>query len=139
MEIKKQSKEFGGFLRQLRKTMGLTLSQLATASGVSKPYIANIENGRRDVPSAEVLIKLSNPLSVDFLLLLEKAGYYKKEEQEDTDPLNFKKDLTYILFRDDINLNSHPLTSEERKKIMNMLEVMFPEKSHKIKKNKVGY
>ena len=53
---------FGQNLRQFRHAVGWTLDQLAAATGISKPYLSNIETGR-----------LSGPPAPDKLALLEKS------------------------------------------------------------------
>ena len=54
--------DFGQNLRQCRHAIGWTLDQLAAATGISKPYLSNIETGR-----------LCGPPAPDKLALLEKA------------------------------------------------------------------
>lgn len=46
-------------LRALRKAKGLSISKLANVSGISVPYLRQIENGIRMNPSGEVLRKLA--------------------------------------------------------------------------------
>jgi transcriptional regulator with XRE-family HTH domain len=75
-----EAKEFGGFLKELRKKRKLTIRQLDTYSGVSHSYISQIERGERGVPKPEILKKLSKPLGVEYEELMEKAGYLTKEE-----------------------------------------------------------
>lgn len=54
--------EFGHYLRGLRKARGLTLVDLNKASGVSQPYLSQIENGKAGgVPSPDILKKSPNP------------------------------------------------------------------------------
>lgn len=57
-------------LRNRREVMNLTLTMLAKLSGVSKPYISQIEHGKSKRPSYDILSKLAVPLrtSVDFLM-----------------------------------------------------------------------
>jgi len=43
---------FGARLRALRKEKGVTLSQMASALGVSPAYLSALEHGRRGTPSA---------------------------------------------------------------------------------------
>lgn len=72
-------KEFGEYLRSLRKGKKLTLVELAEASNVSNPYISQIENGKFQ-PSNDILHKLAIPLGVSHFDLLIAAGYYTNEE-----------------------------------------------------------
>lgn len=75
-----EAKEFGGYLKELRKKRKLTIRQLDTYSGVSHSYISQIERGERGVPKPEILKKLSKPLGVEYEELMEQAGYLTKEE-----------------------------------------------------------
>jgi SOS regulatory protein LexA len=68
-------KEFGLYLRQLRTSKKLSMKNLEDLSGVSNAYISNIENGKRGIPSPDVLKKLSGPLDVSYDELMEKAGH----------------------------------------------------------------
>jgi len=68
------SVEFGEMLRGMRKKKGLTLVELAKLSGVSQPYLSHIENGKRGIPSPEILKKISTPLEVDYYQLLTASG-----------------------------------------------------------------
>jgi transcriptional regulator with XRE-family HTH domain len=68
---------FGGRVRQLRKTKGLSLRQLAPQVGVGFTYLSKVETGRLDFgefPSEELIRKLAKALGgdLDELLLLAK-------------------------------------------------------------------
>jgi transcriptional regulator with XRE-family HTH domain len=68
--------ELGEFLKARRKELGYTLSKLAELSGVSHPYLSQIENGKlQNIPSSEILIKLSGPLDIPSVQLLDFAGH----------------------------------------------------------------
>jgi len=67
--------EFGRYLRSLRKQKKITIRQLELYSGVSHAYLSQIENGKRGLPSPEILRKLSKPLEVPYEELMYKAGY----------------------------------------------------------------
>lgn len=82
--------QFGEYLRSLRQEKGLTLTKLAEESGVSHPYLSQIENGKKNnYPSSEVLIKLAGPLGVDYEELMEKAGHLPSD--------SFRSNLTAML------------------------------------------
>jgi len=74
--------EFGDYLRQLRTAKGLTLVELSKASSVSQPHLSNIENGKRGIPSPDILKKLAGPLGVSYSELLSKAGYLDEWEYD---------------------------------------------------------
>lgn len=56
-------------VRTLRDYRGLTQSELAAATGVSVPYLSQLEGGKRR-GSAKVLAKLAAALKVDLELLV---------------------------------------------------------------------
>jgi transcriptional regulator with XRE-family HTH domain len=49
---------FGSALRRRRESLGLTLDALAQATGVSKPYLSNIETARAPGPPSEEKLRL---------------------------------------------------------------------------------
>lgn len=61
--------------RQFRR---LTLEQLADAIGISKPYLSQIENGRRQ-PTVNVLGRLAGALAVDFDQIVPARGTKSKK------------------------------------------------------------
>ncbi|WP_194976998.1 helix-turn-helix domain-containing protein [Aquiflexum lacus] len=60
MDIKEK---FGIRLKTLRKEKGLSQEELAERSGLNRPYISGIEQGKRNV-SLEVMDKLAEALKV---------------------------------------------------------------------------
>jgi len=76
--------EFGAYLRQLRKDKGLTLEALGIEVDLTKQHLSNLENGRRGVPSPDLLKRLCDPLDVEYDTLMKKAGYwYENQAAED--------------------------------------------------------
>lgn len=88
--------ELGKHLRMLRKERGLTLVELSSISGVSNPYISQIENGKFK-PTPDILKKLSNGLDIPYFELMEAAGYWENEE----DYSLLKNELTILKERQD--------------------------------------
>lgn len=68
--------EFGSYLKSLRKKKGLTLTELGDLIGYSNPYLSQIENGKKGIPSPDILKKLAEPLGVSYAELMRKAGYF---------------------------------------------------------------
>jgi transcriptional regulator with XRE-family HTH domain len=56
--------EFGQEIRRRRQALGLTLEQLASASGLTPNYIGTIENGKRD-PSLSTVMALAKGLQTE--------------------------------------------------------------------------
>ena len=70
--------EFGAMIRTLRHSRSMTLDQLAAATGVSKPYLSNIETARLlGPPSPEILARLESGLGVDEGTLIRLADWLR--------------------------------------------------------------
>ena len=63
----------GDYLREQRRGAQLTLRQLADQTGVSNPYLSQIERGLRR-PSADVLQQLAKALRISAETLYVRAG-----------------------------------------------------------------
>lgn len=61
----------GRDLRKIRLQKGMSLTELATLSGVSKSYISSIERGLKSNPSILILEKLSKALNIPLTNLIE--------------------------------------------------------------------
>lgn len=66
--------DLGGFLRQQRRLSALSLRRLSELSGVSNPYLSQIERGLRR-PSADVLAQLAKALELSTDVLYVRAGF----------------------------------------------------------------
>jgi transcriptional regulator with XRE-family HTH domain len=69
----------GEFLKEQRRGARLTLRQLADQTGVSNPYLSQIERGLRK-PSAEVLQQLAKGLRISAETLYLRAGILDPDE-----------------------------------------------------------
>ncbi|MBB5144829.1 transcriptional regulator with XRE-family HTH domain [Cerasibacillus quisquiliarum] len=87
-----EAKDFGLYIRKLRKERNMTIRQLELYSGVSNSYLSQMENGKRGIPSPEIIKKLSNGLNVDYNELMKRAGYLEETESEQQEFENFIKD-----------------------------------------------
>ncbi|MGQ0623591.1 MAG: helix-turn-helix domain-containing protein [Sporichthyaceae bacterium] len=63
----------GEYLKEQRKNSKLSIRQLATAAGVSNPYLSQIERGLRK-PSAEILQQIAKALRISAEQLYMQAG-----------------------------------------------------------------
>lgn len=64
----------GEEIKRLRKEKGLKMRELERATGVSQPYLSQIESTARN-PSPEVLAKIAPVLKISKLHLYKVAGY----------------------------------------------------------------
>ncbi|MFO0590449.1 MAG: helix-turn-helix transcriptional regulator [Polyangiaceae bacterium] len=69
MSLKNTSEHMGDRIRALRKERGWTLDQLADASGLTKGFLSQAENGKTQL-TGPVLLRVARALgaSVDYLL-----------------------------------------------------------------------
>jgi transcriptional regulator with XRE-family HTH domain len=71
--MKRPSAQLGEIIRRQRELNRLTLRQFATMSGISNPYLSQIERGLR-VPSESVIEAIARSLKTDADGLYEQAG-----------------------------------------------------------------
>ena len=65
--------DLGAYLREQRESAKLSVRQLASLTGVSNPYLSQVERGLRR-PSAEVLQQLAKGLRISAEVLYVRAG-----------------------------------------------------------------
>ncbi|BBZ49644.1 helix-turn-helix transcriptional regulator [Mycobacterium heidelbergense] len=65
--------DLGSFIRDLRENAQVSVRQLAERSGVSNPYLSQVERGLRK-PSADVLSQIAKALRVSAEVLYVRAG-----------------------------------------------------------------
>jgi transcriptional regulator with XRE-family HTH domain len=73
LKVGKTVESLGEYLREQRSSARLTLRQLADQTGISNPYLSQIERGLRK-PSAEVLQQLAKALRISAQTLYVRAG-----------------------------------------------------------------
>ena len=68
-----QLPDVGTFIREQRERSALSIRKLAEMTGVSNPYLSQIERGVRK-PSAEILRSIAEALAIRTETLYERAG-----------------------------------------------------------------
>jgi transcriptional regulator with XRE-family HTH domain len=74
-----QGAELGRFIRQQRESSAISLRNLAARTGISNPYLSQIERGLRR-PSAEILKAIARGLSIRTEALYERAGLLERSD-----------------------------------------------------------
>jgi transcriptional regulator with XRE-family HTH domain len=69
-------------IKSLRKQLGWSQEFLAEKTGVSAPYITQIEVGKR-TPSLDIVEKLASALGVEYKVLFEKENSSKDKGKSD--------------------------------------------------------
>jgi transcriptional regulator with XRE-family HTH domain len=67
---KRKDRRIGRVIRDLRSPKDIGLRELATKAGVTSGYLANLESGKRQNPSLDVLKRVAEALGVDVKELL---------------------------------------------------------------------
>ena len=71
---------FGEYLKILRERVGISQEGLAQEANISSAYVSQIESGRRNVPTPDVLRRMAAPLDVPYLVLMKQAGHLHESE-----------------------------------------------------------
>jgi len=74
-----QLDEVGTFIKEQREKSALSIRKLAELTGVSNPYLSQIERGLR-TPSAEILRSIAGALSIRTETLYQRAGLLDDRE-----------------------------------------------------------
>src|SRR6202048_5202137 len=72
-KVSTAASDIGSFIRSQRETAQVSVRQLAERSGVSNPYLSQVERGLRK-PSADVLNQIAKALRVSAEVLYVQAG-----------------------------------------------------------------
>jgi transcriptional regulator with XRE-family HTH domain len=82
-EFMGQATELGTVLADLRTAKGFSLREVEEATGkaVSNAYLSQLENGKIQKPSPNVLHSLAEVYVVPYEALMEKAGYLLPSEE----------------------------------------------------------
>ena len=139
--------EFSSYLKEKRIDKNFSIRKLAELSDVSAMYISELERGKREKPSPEVLKKLSEGLGETYESLMEAAGYFSLgdftelismvdklktgtrdgEQFNDNyhDPVIDLDDLFVSDSDQHIFFQGRLLTKEEKSKIRSLIEIVL--------------
>ncbi len=67
--------KLGAQIRLLRQARDMSLRQVEAETGISNPYLSQLENGKIKNPSAQTLTKLANCYDIGVNDLMIAAGY----------------------------------------------------------------
>lgn len=104
----------GTRISELRKMKGIKLCDLANKAEISKSYLSNLENNRKENPSPAVLEKIANVLDV------KVSDFFDQEPLEDK--LSFLEEDMKILFS-----KAQKLSKSDRQKVLKMIEIFEQE------------
>lgn len=121
-----KAKNFGLYIKQLRLQRGLTIRQVELYSGVSNSYLSQLENGKRGIPSADIINKIASPLGVSPNKLMSKAGYIKEKPNCCTnDELDLAKRIDLLreelLYGKPLRFKGKPLSKETTRVLLKII------------------
>ncbi|MBC9955773.1 helix-turn-helix domain-containing protein [Yimella sp. cx-51] len=106
--------DLGGYLKEQREQAQLSLRQLADRSGISNPYLSQIERGLKK-PSAEILQALAKGLRISAEQLYVRAGILDEAGEAEA------------LIDTRVAIMSDPLLSTKQRKVLLDLYASFVE------------
>ncbi len=118
-------KEFGLYLKKLREHQGMGVREANRRSGVSSPYISQIEAGERR-PSTAILERLSPIYGVPVKELLAAMGRSDENQADVPEADEIRRAFTFVLEDPRFQFGTRPdgagLTLEAQKFIVQMYE-----------------
>lgn len=75
------AQSLGQGLKLARDLKNLSLREVEEATGISNPYLSQLENNKIKKPSPFYLHKLASLYGVDYEILMEAAGYVQKKDK----------------------------------------------------------
>ena len=112
-------KDFGLYLRELRKKNKYSLQDLSEKLGVGVPFLSLIENGKKLIPLdyANKLAEIMNLNEEEILELKNSIDYSNKKIQIDLDNMTDEQKEVSIFFARSIQ-DASPEMLEELRKIL---------------------
>ncbi len=96
---------FGEHLKHLREKNGWSLRELERRSGISNPYLAQIEKGDRH-PSAAMVQKLAQAYKVPVKYFMEQAGYLNDAGPSSDEEERVQAAFDYVMADPDYKLGA---------------------------------
>jgi HTH-type transcriptional regulator, competence development regulator len=81
-----QTQTLGQGLKLARELRKLSLRDVEKATGISNPYLSQLENNKINKPSPFYLHKLASLFGIDYEMLMEAAGYVQRKSVANGEP-----------------------------------------------------
>lgn len=83
----------GEEIKRLRNKNGLSSRELARRSKISQPYLSQLETGKNNNPTTQILRKIANGLNIDYYDLLSEVGEISEEQSKLNKDLELMRNL----------------------------------------------
>lgn len=142
---------FGEYIKKMRNKKGLSSRELARRAGVSQAYLSQLETGKNNNPTAEIISKISKALDVDYMEMVFQTEAVQKSVEEMADKevntiienYNRYRDIKGLTIYDEytfeieklladtttITYNDVPLNIEEKKELLNFVDYLFTKRN----------
>ncbi len=80
------AQSLGQGLKMARNLRNLSLRDVEKATGISNPYLSQLENDKIQKPSPFYLHKLASLYDIEYEMLMEAAGYVQKKKKIEGQP-----------------------------------------------------
>jgi transcriptional regulator with XRE-family HTH domain len=137
--------EFGEFVKDLRKAQRMSASELARKSGISQPYLSQLETGKNNNPTSKMVESIAKGLGIPDLYEMYLRHKDMKEEHDQSIEIHKelvekgfttakKPTLVYAIediFTDEMLLDykGQYLTIEEKKEILSFIDYLHQKKN----------
>jgi transcriptional regulator with XRE-family HTH domain len=91
--VEQRLHDLGAFIRDQRRNAQLSLRKLSEVTGISNPYLSQIERGLRE-PSAKILQSIARGLRISSETLYVRAGILEPDDGELDLPAEIGRDQT---------------------------------------------
>jgi len=107
----------GKKLKEAREHLPMTLRQVEEATGISNAYLSQLENGKIQKPSANILYRLSSLYRINLNLLLAAAGIITTSD--DNEELSKENKIA-----NDIAFYAENLSSDEKNQVLEYIQFL---------------
>ena len=79
-----RQKNLGEYLKNLREEKGYSIQRVSKETGISDPFLYQLEKGEKSLTSADFFNKLANYYKIKVHELLKRAGYLPEDNLDET-------------------------------------------------------
>ncbi|MCF6515524.1 helix-turn-helix domain-containing protein [Lactobacillus sp. S2-2] len=133
--FKNENLNFGPQLKEIRNKQGFSVRQVSLQSDLSASYWSQVENKKREIPTAKTLAKMAKGLRVNENEIFELAGLRNEDETPEWATSHDKLELDKFLESNgDMSYRGVDLNQDQKERVDQILKQVFWEELEKEKK-----